>query len=71
MIAKIPNVVAVVDDLSTESTLFGLPRLSVHEFTSRAGHYKNALALDFSVGTFSAALFKRVCLEAASSAAIL
>lgn len=64
VIAQIPNVVAVVDDLSTESTLFGLPRLSVHEFTSRAGQYRNALALDFSVGTFSAALFKRVCLEA-------
>ena len=49
VIANIPNVIAVIDDFSTEDAIFGVPRWSVHEFTANADNHANSIALDFSV----------------------
>ena len=64
VIANIPNVIAVIDDFSTEDAIFGVPRWSVYEFTANADKHANSIALDFSVGTFSASMFKAVCAQA-------
>jgi FkbM family methyltransferase len=64
VVAKLPNAVAVVDDYSTEASICGLPRWTTFEFASRAPALANPLALDFSVGHFSAAMFRAMCAQA-------
>ena len=62
--AHLPNAIAVVDDYSAEPVICGLPRWTTFEFGTRAPALGNALALDFSVGHFSAAMFRAMCARA-------
>ena len=62
--ARLPNALAVVDDYSVEPQICGLPRWTTFEFAARAPALGNALALDFSVGHFSAAMFRAMCAQA-------
>ena len=61
---RIPNIVAMIDDLSTEAEIYGRPRWSLHKFVSKASRSKDAVAIDLSSGLFTAALFKKACEEA-------
>ena len=56
--ARLPNAVAVVDDTSAETVICGLPRWTTFEFGARAPALGNALALNFSVSQFLAAMFR-------------
>ena len=55
------GLMAVVDDTATASEIYGVPRWSSREFFQRAAHYKNAVALDFSMGVFARAMFSNLC----------
>jgi FkbM family methyltransferase len=59
--ARLPNLVAVVDDRATEATLWGVPRWSSAEFLIQAGKFADALAIDFSTGMEARALFSSLC----------
>jgi len=61
---RLANTVAVVDDYSSASELFGIPRWSLFRFVQEAAKTPDAIAIDFSVGRFSTALFARAATEA-------
>ena len=65
--AATKGLVAVVDDMATTSTIHGAPRWSSREFLQRAGQYKNAVALDFSMGPGARAIFANLCQQASVS----
>jgi FkbM family methyltransferase len=58
--AKLKHVVAVIDDISQETHIYGIPRWTTVEFLERARQYKNALALDFSVSPWTRSLFASI-----------
>ncbi len=58
------GLVAVVDDLSTEPTIHGVPRWSCADFLSRAGQYRGAVAIDFSESPADRALCAELCWRA-------
>lgn len=62
--AAAKGLVAVVDDVSTSSIIHGVPRWSSQEFLKRAGQYKNAVALDFSMGPGARGMFSNLCQQA-------
>ncbi len=59
--ARLPNLVAVVDDKSTSPTLLGVPRWTSAEFAEKAGGFPDAVAIDFSMSIESRALFADLC----------
>ena len=64
MVPKLGTIVAAVDDLSTEATIHGVPRWSIYGFVQNACKHPGAIAIDFSVSRFAAAMFERVVAEA-------
>jgi len=64
LVPHLKKAVAVVDDMSTEETIFGLPRWSAYQFANRASEFPGAVAFDLSVSRFANTLFARLCTEA-------
>jgi len=56
--------IAAIDDVSTETHIFGIPRWSTKEFLERAGQYPKAIALDFSASPWARSLFTALSREA-------
>jgi len=64
VIKALPNVVAVIDDFEVAKEFFGVPRWSSFALASKASAYPGAVALDFSVGAYTGAMFRVVCAAA-------
>ena len=64
VLAKLTNPVAVVDDLSSAKTMYGLPRWSAFQFLQKAQTVPGAIAIDFSASRFAGALFERLAKQA-------
>lgn len=61
ILAHAGQVIAAVDDTSTQATLHGAPRWSSREFLEKARQYPNALALDFSCTPLESGLVRTLC----------
>lgn len=58
------GLVAVIDDKSTETSIHGFPRWTSEQFLRDAKNYKNAVALDFSMGQGARGFFSVLCQQA-------
>lgn len=58
------NLIAVIDDFSSEPTLHGAPRWDSAKFLSQARNYPHAVALDFSCGPNARGWVRKLCAEA-------
>lgn len=55
------NVIASIDDRSTQSLIHGVPRWNSEDFKKRIGSYQNAVGIDFSCSLNSRFFFRNLC----------
>jgi len=62
--SRLKQPIAMIDNVSTDTHIYGVPRWSTNEFLERARQYPNAVALDFSVLPNTQNFFARLAREA-------